>query len=208
LVSPKNRNPETVEEGFKGENKTLRLVLKVLADVGLVGRPNAGKSTLLSRISNARPKIADYPFTTTEPHLGIVARGTAASFIVADIPGIIEDSHKGRGLGIRFLQHIERTRVLAILVDSMSTDPKKDAKVLLNELALYSPLLAGKPKLFLLSKNDLITPDHKVSLPRSWLSISAVTGNGVDKAVKKLGAMVTAARLSGADESPASESCF
>ncbi|MCU0609406.1 MAG: GTPase ObgE [Chitinispirillaceae bacterium] len=208
LVSPKNRNPETVEEGFKGEEKKLRLVLKVFADVGLVGRPNAGKSTLLSRISRARPKIADYPFTTTEPHLGIVAYGTAASFIVADIPGLIEDSHKGKGLGVRFLRHIERTRVLAILVDAMSPDPKKDANVLVNELAQYSTLLADKPKIFILSKNDLITPDHQVSTPRGWLSISAATGNGLEKAVKRLGDMVTAARLSAADGSPVSGSGF
>jgi GTPase len=190
LVSRKNRNPETVEEGKPGEEKRLRLVLKVLADVGLVGRPNAGKSTFLSRISHARPKIADYPFTTTKPNLGIVASGEYSSFVVADIPGLIEDSHKGKGLGIRFLRHIERTRVLALLVDCTSDNPKAEAKVLLHELAEYSQSLAEKPKLFILTKTDIFPQDEKLKLPKGWLSMSAVTGEGVDKVVRKLAAMV------------------
>ena len=162
----------------------------MLADVGLVGRPNAGKSTLLSRVSHARPKIADYPFTTTEPHLGIVACGKNASFVMADIPGLIEDSHKGKGLGIRFLRHIERTRVLAILIDSSTDDPKAEAEILLNELAQYSEALVEKPKCFILTKNDLIAPDAPQTVPEGWLSISSVTGNGVDDAVNTLGRLV------------------
>jgi GTP-binding protein len=181
---------KAVEEGKPGEEKRLRLVLKVLADVGLVGRPNAGKSTFLSRISHARPKIADYPFTTTKPNLGIVASGEYSSFVVADIPGLIEDSHKGKGLGIRFLRHIERTRVLALLVDCTSDNPKGEAKVLLHELAEYSQSLAEKPKLFILTKTDLFPQGEKMKPPKGWLSMSAVTGEGVEKVVRKLAAMV------------------
>jgi GTP-binding protein len=190
LANPRDRNPEGAEGGRPGEEKRLRLVLKVLADVGLVGRPNAGKSTLLSRVSRARPKIADYPFTTTEPHLGIVAYGKNVSFVMADIPGLIEDSHKGKGLGIRFLRHIERTRVLAILIDSTTADPKAEAKILLNELAQYSETLAEKPTCFILTKNDLVAPDAPVKVPKDWFSISGVTGNGVDDVVKALGKLV------------------
>jgi GTPase len=190
LVSSRNRNPETVETGHPGEEKKLRLVLKVLADVGLVGRPNAGKSTFLSRVSHARPKIADYPFTTTAPNLGIVAAGEYSSFVMADLPGLIEDSHKGKGLGIRFLRHIERTRVLALLIDCTTADPKAEAKILLHELSEYSKSLADKPKLFILTKTDLLPPDEKVRLPKGWLSMSAVTGDGVDKVVRGLSLQV------------------
>jgi GTP-binding protein len=195
LACRMNPNPESAEKGKPGEDKTLRLVLKVLADVGLVGRPNAGKSTLLSRISHARPKIADYPFTTTEPHLGIVPTGKGHTFmVVADIPGLIEDSHKGKGLGIRFLRHIERTRVLTILIEATAEDPQKEADILLNELAQYSESLANKPKLFILSKNDLIPDDMPVVVPEGWLTISAVSGKGIDQAVRKLADIVIRAR--------------
>ena len=133
LVSSRNPNPDHSEPGKPGEEKNLRLVLKMLADVGLVGRPNAGKSTFLSKISKARPKIADYPFTTTSPNLGIVKMaGGYDSFRVADIPGLIEDCHKGKA-GIRFLRH-DQAKILAILVEATSTDPLADADILLNEL--------------------------------------------------------------------------
>jgi GTP-binding protein len=194
LVSFKNRNPETVEAGKPGEEKKLRLVLKVLADVGLVGRPNAGKSTFLSRVSRARPKIADYPFTTTKPHLGIVSTGSYASFVMADIPGLIEDSHKGKGLGIRFLRHIERTRVLAVLIDCTAEDPQAEADLLLSELKHYSPDLALKPKYFIMTKTDLMPPDNPVVLPKEWLAMSAVTGDGVDAVVQRLSMLVGKAR--------------
>jgi GTP-binding protein len=195
LVSPKNRNPETVEPGRPGEEKKVRLVLKVLADVGLVGRPNAGKSTFLSRVSRAQPKIADYPFTTTEPHLGIVTSGQGySSFVMADIPGLIEDSHKGKGLGIRFLRHIERTRVLAFLIDATSKDPLAEAEVLQSELRQYSHSLAEKPACFILTKTDLLLPEQLPPIPREWLAMSAVTGDGVAPVIQRLAALVDEVR--------------
>jgi GTP-binding protein len=181
LKSPSNPNPEQVEPGREGEQKVLRLVLKILADVGLVGRPNAGKSTLLSTISRAHPKIADYPFTTTEPHLGIVKpEGSWDSFVVADIPGLIEGSHTGKGLGTRFLRHIERTRVLAIMVEATAEDPEAEAAVLLEELTQYSPVLAAKPKCFVLSKIDLV-PDDSLKVPAGWISLSSISRTGIRK---------------------------
>jgi GTPase len=193
LAGRHNPHPAYVEPGGKGEERILKLTLKVLADVGLVGRPNAGKSTFLSRISKARPKIADYPFTTTRPHLGIVAfPDSYDSLVVADIPGLIEDSHKGRGLGVRFLRHIERTTILAILVESISPDPRADAKVLMAELAAYSSVLAEKPVCFILTKTDLC--ETMPRLPKGWLGMSAVSGDGVDKVLARLRSMHAKAR--------------
>lgn len=187
LASVRNPNPERSEAGKEGEKILLRLELKVLADVGLVGRPNAGKSTFLSRISHARPKVADYPFTTKKPHLGIVTFPELHhSFVVADIPGLIENCHLGKGLGIRFLKHIERTRVLAILVEATSPDPHHDVAVLLEELSCYSKLLADKPKCFILTKCDLIGQKENVDIPEGWFMISAVTGEGVKRVLTHL----------------------
>jgi GTP-binding protein len=182
LVSRNNPNPDHATPGKPGEAKKLRLVLKVLADVGLVGRPNAGKSTLLSKISKARPKIADYPFTTQEPFLGIVKiAGGYDSFVVADIPGLIEGSHKGKGLGIQFLKHIERTKILALLVPSDSKDPEAEARMLMHELTEYSPALAEKPKCFILSKSDLLPPEAIPKIPEGWYALSSITNAGLDE---------------------------
>lgn len=180
LVNRNNPNPSHAEEGKPGQEFKIRMILKVLADVGLVGRPNAGKSTFLSTVSRAHPKIADYPFTTTEPHLGIVKQHDwFESIVVADIPGLIEGSHSGKGMGIRFLRHIERTKVLAIMVEATSEDPVADAEVLISELKEYSPLLADKPKCFILTKTDVLTDEDTPKLPDGWFQLSAVTRTGV-----------------------------
>ena len=190
LKTRRNPLPDHAEEGKPGEEKRLRLVLKVLADVGLVGRPNAGKSTFLSKISAARPKIADYPFTTTMPFLGIVRCEGYQSFVVADIPGLIEGSHEGKGLGIRFLKHIERTRVLAILVPSDSENPLAEAESLLRELEAYDPLLSRKPACFILSKSDLLTKETASAAPAGWYVMSAVSGDGVGAVLSRLKALI------------------
>ena len=193
LVSRKNPNPDHATPGKPGEVKKIKLVLKVLADIGLVGRPNAGKSTFLSTVSKARPKIADYPFTTKEPYLGIVrVTGGYETFIVADIPGLIEGSHKGKGLGIHFLKHIERTKILAMLIPALSEDPEAEARMLLHELTEYSPSLAAKPKCFFLSKSDLLPPDGSIKIPEGWHSLSSITGDGVMEALRLFKQMLDA----------------
>jgi len=151
-----NQTPRYAEPGRPGEEKKITLELKLIADIGLVGFPNAGKSTLISTISAARPKIANYPFTTLEPNLGIVKYKDYKSFTVADIPGIIEGASEGKGLGLKFLRHIERTKILLFLIDISSEDYQKEYKVLLNELKKYSPKLAEKKKIVSLSKADLV----------------------------------------------------
>ena len=156
-----NQTPRTAEDGKPGEYKKVILELKLIADVGLVGFPNSGKSTLISKISAARPKIADYPFTTLEPNLGIVKYKDFNSFTVADIPGIIEGASQGKGLGHQFLRHIERTRIILFLIEITSENKKNDFEVLLNELKSYSPKLAQKKMLVSLSKADLIDPQNE-----------------------------------------------
>jgi GTP-binding protein len=193
--------PTEHEPGRPGEERRLRLELKLLADVGLVGFPNAGKSTLISRISAARPKIADYPFTTLEPHLGVVQTGDLRSFVVADIPGLIEGAHQGAGLGVRFLRHIERTRLLVHLVDSSDQTgrrPVDDFQVVMSELAGFSPELAAKPMLLVASKIDVAQDRGRVeSLRRlarrrglEFVAISSVTGEGLDKLKRAMAARV------------------
>jgi GTPase len=182
--------PTEHEMGFPGDEKRLRLELKLLADVGLVGFPNAGKSTLISVISAARPKIADYPFTTLVPNLGVVNADNDRSFVVADIPGLIEGAHLGHGLGIHFLRHIERTRVLVHLVDvsdSSGRDPVHDFEVILEELRNFSEDLAAKPMIVVATKIDAEQdPERTAALRRlarrkklPFLKISAVTGEGL-----------------------------
>ncbi|RKY87904.1 GTPase ObgE [candidate division KSB1 bacterium] len=177
-----NRAPRKFEKGQKGEEAFIELELKILADVGLVGYPNAGKSTLLSVISAAKPKIADYPFTTIEPMVGIVKYRDYKSFSVADIPGLIEGAHKGKGLGIKFLKHIERTKVLLFLIESIKKNPYSEYSSLLKELELFNNKLVKKPRILVLTKVD-ITPFRKkifdVDIP--VVEISSVTGKGLKK---------------------------
>lgn len=190
-----NQSPRRYDTGMPGEERTLLLELKLLADVGLVGFPNAGKSTLLSRASSAHPKIADYPFTTLEPILGIVRFGEEKSFVMADIPGIIEGAHEGKGLGLRFLRHIERTKVLLFLIECTHEDPVGEYHKLLRELELYSPKLLEKPRLVALTKTDLLPSGERLSIPDfgegiETFTFSAVSGEGIPGLIYRLGEVV------------------
>ena len=191
FVSSTNRAPRRCEEGMPGETRQLQLHLKLLADVGLVGFPNAGKSTLISRISAARPKIADYPFTTLVPNLGVVSLSGNRSFVVADVPGLIEGAHEGKGLGDRFLKHLDRTKVLVHLVDvsgASGRDPIEDFETIQRELAAFSADLAAKPQIVAATKMDAAGDTNAVdeleahlrSHDLPLLRISAVSGEGLD----------------------------
>jgi GTP-binding protein len=190
--------PRFAQDGNPGDERELFIELKLIADVGLVGLPNAGKSTLISVISAAKPKIADYPFTTLVPNLGVVSADDNQTFVVADIPGLIEGAHEGHGLGDQFLRHVERCSVLVHLVDlSANEDPAADAEVIARELALYSPLLAGKPRIIVGSKIDSIVPGNSEQLRAyaekndyAYHEISAVVGDGVRDLVRMLARMV------------------
>ena len=190
FATPTHQSPREWEPGGQGEERRIELVLKLIADVGLLGEPNAGKSTLLSVISAARPKIADYPFTTLEPHLGVVGLSDNRSFVVADIPGIIEGAHAGKGLGLRFLQHVERTRAIAVLVPVDSPDPQATYDLLRKEAASYSRELAAKPHILVLTKSDLATPDARPTLRTEAgapvVEISAVARQGLPQLLETL----------------------
>ena len=187
FANSRHQAPRIAERGEPGEELWLTLELKLIADVGIVGVPNAGKSTLLSVVSAARPKIGDYPFTTLQPNLGVVALDDYETMVLADIPGLIEGASAGVGLGHDFLRHVERTRVLIHLLDGMAVDPLQDWKMINDELALYNPELAAKPQLVVLNKIDLPDVQGLESLLREvitaagqpFMSISAVTGAGV-----------------------------
>ena len=187
--SSTNRTPRFAQPGEPGQTVNLRLELKLLADVGIVGLPNAGKSTLVSALSSARPKIADYPFTTLTPNLGVVRTNRREPFIIADIPGLIEGAHTGTGLGTRFLRHVERTRILLHLADAAAIDPDhplKDLDTVNRELHQYSPALAEKPQLVVLNKMDVDWAEDAAALFKEafgkgdLLQMSAVTGKGLD----------------------------
>lgn len=190
-----NKAPSFAENGEPGEERWIRMELKLLADAGLVGFPNAGKSTLISRISAARPKIADYPFTTLVPNLGVVATREHNSFVVADIPGLIEGAHEGAGLGHDFLRHIERTRVIIFVLDAAQTDERdvvEDYRILRRELELHNPDLASRPYIVVANKMDVPEAnDNALRLAQALgdekiFHISAVTGEGTDELVDKI----------------------
>ncbi|MGB9309295.1 MAG: GTPase ObgE [Candidatus Acidiferrales bacterium] len=203
FVRPWHQAPREHEDGKPGAELTLRLELKLLADVGLVGYPNAGKSTLISRISAARPKIAAYPFTTLEPHLGVVSAdpdappGQGRTFVVADVPGLIEGAHEGAGLGTRFLKHLERTRLIAHLVDTSDAndrDPIRDFEIIMHELASFSPELAEKPMIVVATKLDATTDRTHLDELRAFAAqrglefhaVSSATGEGIVELVRAM----------------------
>ena len=205
-----NRAPRRVEAGTAGEAKRLALHLKLLADVGLVGFPNAGKSTLIARISAARPKIADYPFTTLSPNLGVVTLDADRSLVVADVPGLIEGAHAGHGLGTRFLKHLERTHVLVHLVDvsgASDRDPAADLDTVRQELNLFAPELAAKPQLVAANKMDALDDPARVerlaaraaALGLPLFRISGVTGHGVPALLEAAWRLTAAARRAAGD---------
>jgi GTP-binding protein len=211
FASSTNRAPRKVQPGEPGEVKDLRLELKLLADVGLVGFPNAGKSTLIARISAARPKIADYPFTTLTPNLGVVGLSDNRSFIVADVPGLIEGAHRGHGLGHQFLRHLERTKVLVHIVDvsgASGRDPIEDLDTVRRELELFQPELAAKPQLVAANKLDAAGPGAEPgiralerrarTLQLPFFRISGATGAGVPELLEAMWRQLAAARQSAA----------
>ena len=199
FLSNRRRAPNFAEQGEAGAEHWLRLELRLMADVALVGYPNVGKSTLISRISAARPRIADYPFTTLEPQLGVVRAGEGSEFVVADIPGLIEGASEGRGLGHRFLRHIERTRVLVILLDLSATapaSPDRQLAVLLEELGRYQPALVNRPRLVVGSKADVAADASRSDTADLDGVVSAVTGEGIASLVGRMADTVRAARQS------------
>lgn len=204
FASPTNRAPRRAEPGEEGESRTLALRLKLIADVGLVGFPNAGKSTLISRVSSAHPKIADYPFTTLTPHLGVVSLSGDRSFVMADVPGLIEGAHAGHGLGDKFLRHVERTKLLLQVIDmsgASGRDPVADFDTIRRELALFDPSLLLKPQLVVASKIDVLEdPAALERLERRlrdfsirMFPVSAVTGEGVPNLLEAIWAELEAA---------------
>ena len=204
-----NRAPRKVQPGEPGEIKDLCLELKLLADVGLVGFPNAGKSTMIARISAARPKIADYPFTTLVPNLGVVRLGEDRSFVVADVPGLIEGAHRGLGLGHQFLRHLERTKVLVHLVDVSSAtgrDAVSDLDIIRQELELFQPTLAAKPQVVAANKIDAVDDESRVAalakrasdLKLPFYRVSAATGAGVPDLLEAMWQRLAASRQTAA----------
>jgi GTP-binding protein len=214
--SSTNRAPRQFTKGEPGEQRRLRLELRVLADVGLLGMPNAGKSTLIGAISNARPKVADYPFTTLHPHLGVVRVDPERSFVVADVPGLIAGAAEGAGLGHQFLRHLSRTGLLLHVIDSVgpegNADPVADARVLAGELKKYSPALARKPRWYVLNKSDLVSAERRSALVADFRRrlrtrapvhlISAATREGCSELVAAVQAFLDARRRESALSAP------
>lgn len=202
FATPTRRAPRIAEKGGEGEAKVLLLELKLIADVGLVGLPNSGKSTLLSRITSAHPKIAPYPFTTKEPNLGVCLTEDEKRFIMADIPGLIEGAHEGAGLGHEFLRHIERTLMLAIIVDLSNPDPERDFSLLINELGLHDKTLLRKPMVLVGNKIDLPKAKKNLDKVQAFFSqkglpfypVSALKGIGTERLVEELAQKVSSLR--------------
>ncbi len=192
FASPRNRAPRKSTPGKPGERKKLEITLKLIADVGLVGEPNAGKSTLLSRVSAAQPKVAAYPFTTKKPVLGVVRAGELGSFVMVDIPGLIEGAHQGKGMGKDFLRHIERCRVLIYLVDITTEDPLESYKALRQEILKYDPAVLEKPSLLVLTKCDILrggaaaVDPSLLDIHRRVVPISAVSGEGLKELLREI----------------------
>src|SRR5688572_23688460 len=210
FATPTRQAPRYWEPGGEGEERRIALELKLIADVGLVGQPNAGKSTFLAAVSAATPKIADYPFTTIAPNLGVVSLPGTRTFVIADIPGIIEGAHEGKGLGLRFLRHIERTRTLAYLIPVDALDVQEEYELLRSELRKYSDELADKPHVILITKMDMLGPDDeppRVDAPDAWgqFAISAVAHQGLPDVLE---AMWQRVRDVIEDESPDEEETY
>lgn len=213
-----NQAPRRANPGQPGERKNLILELKLIADVGIAGYPNAGKSTLISRISAARPKIAEYPFTTLTPNLGVVQWGEGQTYVVADVPGLIEGASDGKGLGHQFLRHLERTKLILHLIDPVAHEPGRsllsDYHVINRELSIYSPELAGKPQIVVINKADALGSEEDIGRAAQELSeqtgkeihvISAVTGYGVDKLVTLVGAKLAEMKKEAAESTAQAE---
>jgi GTP-binding protein len=184
FASSADRTPRRAEEGTAGENITVHIILKLISDIGLVGFPNSGKSTLLAAMSNARPKIADYPFTTLNPNLGVL-KHDLNNIVIADMPGIIEGAHQGRGLGFQFLRHIERTRLLVLVID-ISEDPLGRYHGLLEEFRAYNPEIAKKPRIVVFNKIDLLDEIPSYKIPEKAFYVSARYGTNIDNVMRYL----------------------
>ncbi|MGH2580847.1 MAG: GTPase ObgE [Actinomycetota bacterium] len=191
LASRRNRVPRTAEAGEPGEDLRLSVELRVVADVGLVGLPNAGKSTLLGRLTAARPKVAPYPFTTLHPNLGVAER--ERRFVVADVPGLVKGAHEGKGLGHRFLRHLDRTRALVIVVDLSRHDPAADLQTVRAELAAHDPELATRPWIVVGTKADLVDEPDAAAIALDAVAVSGLTGEGIDRLADRVGELVEVA---------------
>ncbi len=185
FVTPTNRAPRKAEQGMAGEKKTLQIELKLISDIGIAGLPNAGKSTLLRAMTNARPRIAGFPFTTLTPNLGVLT-DNRRNIVIADMPGIIEGAHGGKGLGLHFLRHIERTRLIILLIDISAPQPERQYRSLLNEFELYNPALLYKPRVVIFNKIDLIEQMPDLHLKEKVFYISALEGTGIAELIEYL----------------------